>query len=154
MAYYTSSTCDDHAEIYTGCTVKYEDSEIKCVVDAWKTAKAPAAIKARLITSDEYYSLTIAEEYETPSDSGIRYVPQYDWICNGGYGYWTNNVYQDSLNSVIKIGNGYGGTGLYSDDVYSYYTLVRPVVELYKNDGITRKTKKVELSTFFVAYSV
>ena len=59
MAYYTSETCGyvNNNWVSTGCTNSYASSEIKYVVDAWKTAKAPAAAEARLITIDEVSSL-------------------------------------------------------------------------------------------------
>ena len=52
MAYYTSTTCNSSGD-KSGCTVDYEQSEIKYVVDAWKAEKAPAASEARLIAVDE-----------------------------------------------------------------------------------------------------
>ena len=51
MAYYSSTTCG-----YSGssdCRSDYASSEIKYVIDAWKTAKVPLATEARLLTYDE-----------------------------------------------------------------------------------------------------
>ena len=52
MAYYSSETCGhvNNNYVNTGCTTNYADSDIKYVVDAWASAKAPESINARLIS--------------------------------------------------------------------------------------------------------
>lgn len=39
--------------VETGCTTDYDSSEVKYVVDYWKTTNASQATEARLITKDE-----------------------------------------------------------------------------------------------------
>ena len=89
---------------YHATSNAYLTSYIKTTVDAWKTAKAPESTEARLITSDEYSSLTVAETYETPTEPGIRYVPQYDWMYNHHYCYWTMSPYIDCVSDVLSVG--------------------------------------------------
>ena len=109
MAYYTSETCGyvNITSVFDGCKNDYASSEIKYVVDAWKTVQAPAATEARLISKDVYESMTTVETYETPTEPGTRYVPQYDWQYNNSYWYWTNTPYNDSSSKVWYV-NGYG----------------------------------------------
>ena len=134
MAYYTSETCgwinDNWVE--TGCKNDYASSEIKYVVDAWKTAKAPAAIEARLISKDEYDSMTTVETYETPTAPGTRYVPQYDWQYSNSYWYWTNTPYNDSSSFVW----GVILSGEFNDnsDVRISDGVVRPVITISKSN--------------------
>ena len=117
MAYYTSETCGyiNNTRVYDGCKNDYALSEIKYVVDAWKTAKAPAASEARLISKDEYEPMTTVETYKTPTAPGTRYVPQYDWQYNNSYWYWTMSSFNDSSSIVWHVsGNGnlsYGSLG-------------------------------------------
>ena len=131
MAYYTSSTCTNYGTT-DGCTTSYADSEIKYVVDAWKSDKAPLAIEARLISKDEYVSMATFETYETPTEPGTRYVPQYDWQYNNSYWYWTNTSANDSSSSVWYV---YSDGTLSSNPVYSPrgFGVVRPVIVLPKS---------------------
>ena len=132
MAYYSSSTCGgaSYPYTYTGCTTNYAQSEIKYAVDAWKSAKAPAAEEARLITRDEYIALTVTETYETPTEPGTRYVPQYDWLYNSNYNYWTMSQWNDSPSSVWRVDiNG----DLNTSDVFGKNIVVRPVIVLDKS---------------------
>ena len=130
IPYYSSSTCTKATDTYTGCTTNYAQSEIKYAVDAWKNAKAQAAEEARLITRDEYIALTVAETYETPTEPGTRYVPQYDWLYNNNYSYWTISPYNDSTSDVWIV--DYNGS-LYNVDGDSGKHVVRPVIVLSKS---------------------
>ena len=128
MAYYTSETCSYASGIYTGCKTDYSESEIKYVVDAWKTAKAPAATEARLITFNE---LTSNLGYEYKENIGYRYTEStpnfvYDISCDG---YWTMTPY-DETSKVWRVGN----YDLYHYDISSYIQYgVRPVIVLPKS---------------------
>jgi len=134
MAYYSSETCGyvNNAWVETGCTTDYAQSEVKYVVDAWKTAKAPAATEARLISKDEYESMTTVETYETPTEPGTRYVPQYDWQYNNSCWYWTSTQYNDSPSDVWNV-NNFDGVLSRSYGVYNNSGVVRPVIILPKS---------------------
>ena len=132
MAYYTSETCGwiNGSQILTGCTTDYAQSEVKYAVDAWKTAKAPAATEARLITISElsnfgYGNACIEGGYcvvsaETPS-----------WIYNDNYRYWTMSQYNGSSSGVWIV--DYNGV-LNSYDVDSVLDgVARPVITISKS---------------------
>ena len=112
-----------------GTTSDYSTSYVKTTVDAWKTAKASRASEARLITKDEYESLCNIETYETPTEPGTRYIPQY-WLYNSNYYYWTMSVYSDSDSGVWTVS---GGGYLSNNDVNDNYA-IRPVITLSKSD--------------------
>ena len=136
MAYYTSEACGyiNDEYVQTDCRNDYASSEIKYVVDAWKTAKAPAASEARLISKGEYQEYCVEEEHQsTPSDTSTNYVPQYDWMSNNDYWYWTNTPYNDTSAGVWSV---YDNGNLGSSDVShlgSYRGTVRPVIVLPKS---------------------
>ena len=138
MAYYNTQDC---SYVRTNCTNDYANSNIKFVIDNWsKNSIIKEKLKqARLITKDEYESN--CEEVYYIDDSGdekARLEPQYEWLYNNQYEYWTMSVSNDSNDTVLGISS----SGNFFDAVEVYKTdrnVVRPVVELYKNDGITRK---------------
>ena len=103
MAYYSSSTCGSSGS--SGCTTDYAQSEIKYVVDAWKTAQAPNATNARLITLDDLtdnlgmelnktnpttYQITVTED--TPT-----------WVMGENYWYWTMTTNTDKTADVWRV---------------------------------------------------
>ena len=73
MAYYSSTTCGYNGSgwVDSGCTTDYEQSEVKYVVDAWKTAQAPAASDARLISKQEIDDNFEFEEYDCCGGCGV-----------------------------------------------------------------------------------
>lgn len=90
----------------------------------------PYATEARLITRDEYIGLTVIETYETPTEPGTRYVPQYDWLSNSNYDYWTMSPWNDSasyVGAVRKDGD------LDNFAVFYETSAVRPVIVLSKS---------------------
>ena len=133
MQYYSSSTCGYNGTnwVSDGCKNDYASSEIKYVVDAWKSANAPEASEARLITKDEYESMTTVETYETPTEPGKRIVPMYDWQYNDSYWYWTNTPYNDSSSRVWYVSSNRGGLG--GSDVDDSDGVVRPVITISKS---------------------
>ena len=142
IAYYTSETCGYDVG-NTGCTNSYDVSDIKYVVDAWAGDKVSSGLSvARIITKEEYEALTDVETIPTPTAPNITYTPIYDWQYNNNYWYWTMSSYNDSIrNWVVNQSGGLGNGDVYYNygAVDSNFGVVRPVVELYKNDGITRK---------------
>ena len=136
MAYYTSETCGyvNKTWVNTGCKTDYASSEIKYVVDAWKTAKAPAATEVRLISKDEIE--TERKEYDPCGGCGVVATgdfAKYNCMYNNNYWYWTMSPCNDSSSQVWRVnGGGTVGTGRVS----SYgdgYGVVRPVITISKS---------------------
>ena len=135
MAYYSSANCgygQNSNQRISGCTTDYGESEVKYVVDAWKTAKAPAATEARLITINEVVSLgydntCIEEGWCEPSAN----VPS--WLYNLGYygDCWTMSQYNDLASAVWSVDND--GI-LLNGGVYGSDVVVRPVITLSKTN--------------------
>ena len=134
MAYYSSATCNGSGDS-SGCTTNYADSEIKYVVDAWKTAQAPAATEARLITLDDLtdnlgmelnrtnpttYQITVTDD--TPT-----------WVMGENCWYWTMTTNTDKTAEVWALYTRSGATvGSYAVQNYSH--AVRPVITLSKTN--------------------
>ena len=136
MAYYSSATCGYNGSewVDSGCTTDYAQSEVKYVVDAWKTAQAPLATNARLITINDLtdnlgmelnktnpttYQITVTED--TPT-----------WVMGENYWYWTMTTNTDKTAEVWRVcdrSRAYVG----SDGVQYYGSdAVRPVITLSK----------------------
>ena len=135
MAYYTSTTCGYNGTdwVYDGCTTDYDSSEVKYAVDAWKTAKAPAATSARLITYDELLD-NLGYENNVTCTGGCYYsgslanVPS--WVY-GNYWYWTMSQNGDQASYVWYV---FGDGSLGSNGVYDFHGAVRPVIILSKTN--------------------
>ena len=134
MAYYTSETCGYVNSNYIDslCTTDYEQSEVKYVVDAWKTAQAPQAIEARLITYDD---LTDNLGYEKKNEGTIHpssggTTPA--WVYNSNYSYWTESQYNDSASSVWYV--DFEGRIIDYRGYFSIGMVVRPVITLSKTN--------------------
>ena len=115
---------------YHSSTISYEGSYVKTTVDTWKTAKAPAAIEARLIKYDEFENLGYVEGNISPSDIGmVKTENTPSWVYNSNYRYWTMSPYSDSeYNGWYVQGDGS------LDDIYiASREVVRPVIVLPKS---------------------
>ena len=137
IAYYTSETCGyvNNTWVNTGCKSDYASSEIKYVVDAWKTAKAPAATEARLITIDEVTSLGYEWKQTCPT-CGEGWVKTDDvptWVYNSNYWYWTSTRYNDSPSDVWSVDVSGALSGNYVDSTGGY-GVVRPVITISKSN--------------------
>ena len=138
MAYYNSQTCGyvNNSWKYDGCISDYKESEIKYVVDAWKTVQAPLAIEARLITYDELINnLGYDLANWNISSCGVNSESTPSWVYNSNYWYWTMTPYNESSSSVWVVSNN---GGLVSDGVEYYHYkssggVVRPVIVLPKS---------------------
>lgn len=132
MVYNTTETCKNYNS--NACTTEYEKSNIKYVVDAWaKDNFDEKQLKdARLLTADEFISLSDVTINTTPSSSYNTYSAKYDWLYNNNYTYWTMSGKDDTNNLVNVIGyNGDFTSDINLISVSSYHNVVRPVVELY-----------------------
>ena len=131
MAYYSSSTCGSSGS--SGCTTDYAQSEVKYAVDAWKTAQAPAATEARLITLDDLtdnlgmelnktnpttYQITVTED--TPT-----------WVMGENYWYWTMTTDTDNVGQVWSVDTR-SDAYVISYNVQGNGNAVRPVITLSK----------------------
>ena len=136
MQYYSSSTCGyvNGNWVDDGCTTDYAQSEIKYVVDAWKTAKAPAAIEVRLISKQEIDDNFEFEEYKPCGDEcGVVIdIITADWMYNSNY--WTSTQYNDSSSSVWSVeSNGrLNGHSVYGNR-HNDNGVVRPVITISKS---------------------
>ena len=136
MAYYSSATCGYNGSewVDSGCTTDYAQSEVKYVVDAWKTAQAPLATNARLITINDLtdnlgmelnktnpttYQITVTED--TPT-----------WVMGENYWYWTMTTDTDNVGQVWRVGTR-SGARVGSIRVRDYDSAVRPVITLKKS---------------------
>jgi len=131
-----AQTCDSNGYggmQYHSSSSVYSTSYVKTTVDAWKTAKAPMATEARLITLDE---LTDNLGYEqgmiNPSTQG--YVPTSStpsWVYNSNYWYWTMSQYQDSASTVWNLNRD--GSLRNHLGVSNLDGVVRPVITISKS---------------------
>ena len=132
MAYYTSETCGyiNGSPVDTGCTTDYVQSEVKYAVDAWKAAKAPAALDARLLTYDELidnlgYDPTISSAGNPQTNDNVP-----TWVYNSNYWYWTSSQHPSSSSTVW----GVNSRGLDIVAVSSSENgVVRPVITISKS---------------------
>ena len=144
MVYYTSENCGyvNNSWVETGCTTDYEESEVKYAVDAWKTANAPLATEARLITKDEIDNNFEFEEVDCCGGCGFctENLIKETWMYNSNYNYWTMSQSNSLTFGVWGVNNrgklielrvsGYDGNG---GDNNGSYDVVRPVIVLPKS---------------------
>ena len=135
MVYYSSETCGYNTNgwwVDSGCKMDYADSEIKYVVDAWKTAQAPAATEARLITYEEL-------ETDLECTFGNCENSSYSsWVYNSNYKYWTMSSYDyNEVNIYVVDFFGYIDSDYLTDPEDAFgigtYIVVRPVIVLPKS---------------------
>ena len=110
----------------------YSTSYVKTTVDAWKTAKAPMATEARLITIDDLKD-NLGYELDNSATTEI-YIPSEQtpsWVYNSNYWYWTMSQYHDSASNVWDVRDG---GSLYNGIVYYYNYVVRPVITISKSE--------------------
>lgn len=130
MAYYSSATCGYNGSewVDSGCTTDYAQSEVKYVVDAWKTAQAPAASDARLITLEDLKSLGYSDScIQSGYCSKSAEAPS--WLHINSW-YWTSSPSNSSSSFAWDV--FYGGV-LGSDRISNYHGVVRPVITISKS---------------------
>ena len=150
VAYFSSEECTGgQYSMESGCTNNYEESDIKHIADGWSTDKINIndLKQIRLITYTDLENLGYEwREVEMNGNIKNRFIKTEvvpTWIWNSNYSYWTMEKSNYNLRDVDVLKrdgevSSYNGGGTQ----YVYYTdyVLRPVVELYKNDGITRKS--------------
>ena len=116
---------------YHSSSSAYEGSYVKATVDAWKTANAPVATEARLITFDE---LKDNLGYELIDNGSIQLWSPADstpsWVYNSNYYYWTMSPWNDSAANVWIVGSA--GSLSYSH-ASTTGNVVRPVIKISKS---------------------
>ena len=133
MAYYSSSTCGSSGS--SGCTTDYAQSEIKYVVDAWKTAQAPNATNARLITLDDLRD-NLGIELTQSNATSLQITVTEDtptWVMGENYWYWTMTTNTDKTADVWGVNarsSGYVDSNYVRNNGYA----VRPVITLSKTN--------------------
>ena len=147
MAFYGSVTCNGSYSVmdFSGCTNDYLESDVKYVVDAWASDKLKTndlvvdstGYSVRLIRYDEYVDLCDTETVVEGTGSYIKYNPQYDWLSNSNYFYWTMSPVDDSYNKIFSV-SPYGDMDrsnvVYRSDSHDGYlgSVVRPVITISK----------------------
>ena len=140
MQYYSSLNCGYNGTnwVYEGCRNDYVSSDIKYVIDAWKNARVPYAIEARLFTITEVSNLGY-EWKQACGSCGMDWVMTSDvpkYVYNSNYWYWIMDVSDDSsslLRNVLNDGElAYYHLG--NDYIYYFYGngVVRPVITVKK----------------------
>jgi prepilin-type N-terminal cleavage/methylation domain-containing protein len=113
----------------------YSTSYVKTTVDAWKAAKAPAALDARLITIDELKDNLGYDVQQECTGSCYQVGRKSDntpaWVYNSNYWYWTMSPNNDSASTVwyVYIDGSLDGSAV----VYNYSGVVRPVITISKS---------------------
>ena len=134
MAYYSSATCNQWGDS-SGCTTNYADSEIKYVVDAWKTSQAPNATNARLITLDDLTdNLGMELNRTNPTSYQINVTEDTPtWVMGENYYYWTMTTNTDKTAEVWYVyTRSYAYVNSDGVQLYNGYA-VRPVITLKKS---------------------
>ena len=113
-----------------GTTSTYSTSYVKQIVDAWKTAQAPAASEARLFTIDELEDFG----YEYVEQGSSKYYKKTEstpsWLYKENYSYWTMSPWDVSAPNVWYVGSDGGLGGIVVGGDY----VVRPVITLSKSN--------------------
>ena len=118
-----------------GNTNTYSTSYVKTVVDAWKTAKAPLATEARLITKQEIDDNFDFEEYAI--DCGgcgvkIQRITE-NWMYNSNYDYWTISIGNRNSNYIwfMSIDGNWASMDVTNPGFFNI--VIRPVIVLDKS---------------------
>ena len=139
MAYYSSATCgyDSNNQWHTsGCTTDYAQSEVKYAVDAWKTAQAPQATNARLITLDDLTdNLGMELNKQNPTSYQINVTEDTPtWVMGENYWYWTMTTNTNKTAEVWGVGHRSSANVNSRGVQYHYHLAVRPVITLSKTN--------------------
>ena len=138
MAYYSSPTCGDNGtdRVETGCTTNYAQSEVKYAVDAWRTANAPAATEARLITLDDLTD-NLGIELNRINPTSYQIVQTEDtpaWVMGENYQYWTMTTNTDKTADIWLVSSTHVVSNtVLGSEADGIYGAVRPVITISKS---------------------
>ena len=125
-----TSTSSGGGMQYHSSSNAYNGSYIKAAVDAWKSAKAPAALEARLITIDEISSLGYEHVEQVSSSSYETTESTPSWFYSSDWIYWLGSPCGDSGVGGWNVGQ----TGIITcSNVTNPGIAVRPVIVLPKS---------------------
>ena len=136
IATYSAGTGADtgsNGVIAYGVTSNYSISYVKQTIDAWKTARAPFATEARLISLDE---LKDELGYEFIDNGSVQLWSLTEntpnWVWTGAFAYWTMITYNDSTSQVLIVSNN-GALANIEVGNNGHYYVIRPVIVLPKS---------------------
>ena len=118
-----------------GTTSTYSTSYVKQAVDAWKTAQAPNATNARLITLDDLRD-NLGIELTQSNATSLQITVTEDtptWVMGENYWYWTMTTNTDKTAEVWYV-DGRSTATVFSNGVQSGSGAVRPVITLSKTN--------------------
>ena len=130
-----TSTYNGYTNIkYHSNSSAYDGSYVKTTVDAWKAAKAPATLEARLISFEELTeNLGIEYQQVNPTAQGYKYTENTPgWVYNSNYLYWTISPCAELESFVWCVGTGGSLEKNRVDNGGG--TVVRPVIVLPKSE--------------------
>ena len=133
----TISEINGYGALKYGSSSEYNSSNVKQVVDAWKSTAIESSdmADARLISKNElinnlgYDESCVEREYCSSTESTQT------WLYNSNIFYYTMTPNSQSDSNVLAIGNN---GQLSSSSMAPYGCMVRPVLELNKSAEITK----------------
>ena len=127
MAYYSAENCVSAGDI-SGCSTDYEVSDIKQVVDIWKTNYASETIAARLITIDDLTTNLGYEYFDNGSEAIYQHTDSTpSWVYSNNYSFWTMSQFNDLVSDVWYMrDSNFRGT------IIGAKNEVRPVITIKK----------------------
>lgn len=130
MAYYSAEDCVSAGDV-SGCSTNYEVSDVKQVVDIWKTHYASEANQARLITYQELND-NLGYDHASLEASWLNVNSEYtpNWVYNNNYEYWTMSSIGDY---TYHVWNVQAAGRLCEYDVCHPGVAVRPVITIKKS---------------------
>ena len=137
MNYYSSSTCK--VGNTTGCISKYDDSNVKVVVDNWAKENAKEedlveidGYKARILnTSKDVYTLNYEMRNDGYASSLVPTENTPTWIYNNYYSLWTMTKvynYDYTVYKILASGSIYGEP----ENIFKTYGAVLPIINVDK----------------------
>lgn len=148
ISYYSSKDCTNIGDkITSGCKLKYDDSEVKYVVDEWTKyifdkndlKEDNLGYYARILSKEDVEkSFNFEYVYKTPSDIEMSYAATENtpsWLFNGDF--WLMSIADDGQ-KVYTLNSG--SKSLSSFDVMNA-SGIRPVVTIDKN-ALSNNSKK------------
>ncbi len=130
MAYYSAENCVSGGNS-SGCSTDYSVSDVKQLVDVWKTNYASSVIAARIPEVSDFEELGyVWGNIDTSGHVGWIYTSDVpSWVYNN-FDYWSSMPLGDSDNQVFAVSR-FGS--MEKQSVTSSNNFVRPVIILPKS---------------------